>query len=526
MDNFDINNFEDELSWDLLCEGNTKGVFQLESNLGRKWAKEIKPRNIKELGALISLIRPGTLLAKDANGKSMTQVYADRKAGKPDSPVEYLHESLEPILKETYGVLVYQEQSMLIAQQLAGFDLREADALRKAIGKKKADLMEEVKKKFVAGAEKQGTVTKQIAEEIFSWIEKSSRYAFNKSHAIAYAFDAYWMAYCKANRPQKFYEVCLNRAERKPKPDEERKELIMDAKRFGWDVIPPRLNFLHTNFTLCPNSNKIFFGLRHLKHVGTKEVEKIQEFMKSNDISQYTWMDCLVKIIGGLKINKRASISLISVGAFNGPNNRMSRQKMLYEFDSWRQLTDTERRMISENHRSGKVELYSRDLSDAVGHMMRTNKVNVRRVTTVADIKESLEKPFYNLEDRASTIAIAEEKFMSCALTCTKIDGIDIVNSTSSCKDIANGLITGKANIAVEIVNIKVVKTKRGKNPGQTMAFLTVEDGTGSLDSVTVFPETFEKHKDVLIETNTVLITGEMSKRDKGSIIANVIKQI
>jgi DNA polymerase-3 subunit alpha len=161
---FDINNFEDEAVWDLICEGNTKGVFQLESNLGKHWAKETKPRSIKDLAALVSLIRPGTLLAKDANGKSMTQVYADRKARKADSPVEYLHASLEPILKETYGVLVYQEQSMLIAQRLAGFNLKEADGLRKAIGKKKADLMAEVKKSFLEGAEKEAIVTKEIAE--------------------------------------------------------------------------------------------------------------------------------------------------------------------------------------------------------------------------------------------------------------------------------------------------------------------------------------------------------------------------
>jgi len=177
---FDINNFDDSEVWDLICDGNTKGVFQLESNLGKHWAKQIQPRNIKELAALLSLIRPGTLLARDANGKSMTQVYADRKARKSDSPVEYLHESLEEILKETYGVLVYQEQSMMIAQKLAGFDLKDADALRKAIGKKKADLMEKVKKSFLEGAVSQEIVTKEVAEEIFGWIEKSNRYAFNK----------------------------------------------------------------------------------------------------------------------------------------------------------------------------------------------------------------------------------------------------------------------------------------------------------------------------------------------------------
>lgn len=178
MNKFDINNFEDPEVWDLICEGRTKGVFQLESNLGKHWAKEVQPRNIKELAALISLIRPGTLLAKDSNGKSMTKVYADRKKGL--EPVDYPDDSLEPILGETYGVLVYQEQSMKIAQQLAGFSLKDADDLRKAIGKKKADLMEEMKKTFMDGAERVGIIKKEVAGEIFSWIEKSNRYAFNK----------------------------------------------------------------------------------------------------------------------------------------------------------------------------------------------------------------------------------------------------------------------------------------------------------------------------------------------------------
>ena len=130
---FNINNFEDQEVWDLICSGKTKGIFQLESNLGRHWAKQLKPRNISELAALISLIRPGCLRAY-VDGKNMTQHYVDRKTGK--DAVTYPHDSLEEVLKETYGVLVYQEQSMMIAQKLAGFSLKDADSLRKAIGKK------------------------------------------------------------------------------------------------------------------------------------------------------------------------------------------------------------------------------------------------------------------------------------------------------------------------------------------------------------------------------------------------------
>ena len=168
MSDFNINNFEDPDVWDLICDGRTKGVFQLESSLGKHWAKQVKPRNIKELAALISLIRPGCLKAKDADGKSMTQVYVDRKANQ--DLITYPDDALIDILSETYGVLVYQEQSMMIAQKLAGFDLQEADALRKAIGKKKAALMEEIKGSFLTGVAGRGLITKEVADEIFSCI--------------------------------------------------------------------------------------------------------------------------------------------------------------------------------------------------------------------------------------------------------------------------------------------------------------------------------------------------------------------
>jgi DNA polymerase-3 subunit alpha len=521
---FDINDFDDPIVWDLICEGNTKGVFQLESNLGKHWAKETKPRNIKDLAALISLIRPGTLLARDANGKSMTQVYADRKANKPDSPLEYLHDSLEPILKETYGVLVYQEQSMMIAQKLAGFDLKEADALRKAIGKKKADLMEKVKKSFLEGSEEQGIVTKAIAEEIFSWIEKSNRYAFNKSHAVSYAIDAYWSAYCKAHRLKKFYNTYLNRAERKPKPDIEKKQLIMDAKRAEIEVYPPRLQHLFKDFTRDMDKNVIYYGLQHVKHIGNKECEKLEEYLESHDVSEFTWLDCLVKLVHGLKINKRATIALISVGAFNGTSNRESRQKMLYEFDSWKQLSAREQQAIADNHNSGDASLYAESLSEAIGHMIKTVKVNSRRMTTVEDIQESLNNPFYDLNDKAGVMAADEEKYMSCSLTCSKVDGLELNMVTNLCQDVVNGTITKKANLAVEIVRIKVVKTKKGKNPGQEMSFLTVEDSSGALEDVVVFPEPYNDYKDLLLENNTVLLMGETGKNK--SFVVNKVVQI
>ena len=225
---FDVNNidYDDAPTWNLICEGRTKGVFQLESSLGKSWAKRVRPKNLEELAALTALLRPGCLKAI-VDGKSMTQHYVDRKSGEEE--VTYIHESLEPILERTQGVLVYQEQSMKIAQKIAGFDLQQADDLRKAIGKKKADLMAKIKREFIEGAENENVVSREAAEEIFSWIEKSSRYAFNKSHAVSYAICGYWSAYCKCHFPLDFYCSYLYHADGKQDSQQEIKELVLDA---------------------------------------------------------------------------------------------------------------------------------------------------------------------------------------------------------------------------------------------------------------------------------------------------------
>ena len=515
MNKFDINNFDDPEVWDLICSGKTKGVFQLESNLGRHWAKQLQPKNISELAALISLIRPGCLKAY-TDGKSMTQHYVDRKAGK--DAVIYPHESLEDLLQETYGVLVYQEQSMMIAQKLAGFDLKDADSLRKAIGKKKAALMAEVKKSFIEGSERLNIVTKEVAEEIFSWIEKSNRYAFNKSHAVSYAINAYWSAYCKRWKNLDFYIAYLNHSQRKPDSQREIKELIVDAKSNDIEVYPPRLGHLYTEFER--DQDTIYFGLSHIKNVGKNECSKIQEITSSTDISNFTWLESLINIIYGKNLNKRATIAMISVGAFNGKNNNEHRKKMLYEYDSWKQLSAREQEYISQNYQKFN------SLYECIDDMIMNFKITSNRRQSVVDINNSLKSPFYSLEDTIVTIAEDEDKYMGCSLTCSKTDSSNISHSTIMCKDIANGVITGKANIAVSISSIRTYKTKKGKNPGQLMAFVCAEDGSGMLDSITIFPEAYSEFKDLLTDGNTVLISGEISKRERTSLIANKVTQI
>ena len=283
-------NYDDKDTWDLISSGRTKGVFQLESSLGKSWAKKAKPKNIEELAALVSIIRPGCLKAI-VDEKSLTQHYVDRKDG-TDS-VTYIDLSLEPILKNTQGVLVYQEQSMKIAQSIAGFDLQEADDLRKAIGKKKADLMAKVKKSFLEGASAKGIVTKETAEEIFSWIEKSSRYAFNKSHAVSYAICGYWSAYAKAHFPLQFYCNYLKYSSGKQDPQREVKELVTDAKSNDIFIHPPSLNKLNEETSVI--DGKIRFGLKNIKSLGANTivavVERIKEAKKVLGNREWTWYD-------------------------------------------------------------------------------------------------------------------------------------------------------------------------------------------------------------------------------------------
>ncbi|KKM84661.1 hypothetical protein LCGC14_1296980, partial [marine sediment metagenome] len=200
---FDIENIplDCEATWKLISGGYTIGVFQVEKKLGQDWARKVKPNNIEEQASLVSLLRPGPLESL------MSQHYVDVKSGKKE--LEYLHESLIPILDTTYGCLVYQEQALRIAVDIAGFSPENADNLRKAIAKKLPKLMAELKEKFIAGANKRGLVDSETAEEIFSWIEKCQRYSFNKAHAVSYAMVGYQTAWMKCHFPHEFFTSWL-----------------------------------------------------------------------------------------------------------------------------------------------------------------------------------------------------------------------------------------------------------------------------------------------------------------------------
>jgi DNA polymerase-3 subunit alpha len=284
--NFSINdiNLDCQKTWSLLSDGNTKGVFQLESRLGQSMSKKLKPENIEQLAALISIMRPGCLEAV-RDDKTVSNHFIDKKNGLES--VDYFHPSLEPILKNTYGEMVYQEQAMEIAKDIAGFNLQDADMLRKAIGKKKPEEMGKVKSKFIDGCKNKKIVSETEADQIFGWIEKSQRYSFNKSHAVSYAINAYLSAFTKAHFPLAFFLSYLRLAKDKIKPQEEILELIINAKTMGIEVYKPNLCIKNKEFVV--HEKKIYFGLTNIKNVGESVFEKLNGLIQDIDLAKLSW---------------------------------------------------------------------------------------------------------------------------------------------------------------------------------------------------------------------------------------------
>lgn len=505
-----------ERTWDYLCEGNTKGIFQLESQLGQSLAKKQQPRSIEELAALISTMRPGCTESK-LDGKTLTNHFIDRKHGR--EPVTYLHPVLEPILKDSYGILIYQEQAMQIAQVVAGFNLKEADTLRKAIGKKKPEEMAKVKKLFLENSAKLNIVSKEEADEIFGWIEASQRYSFNKSHAVCYAYDGYLSAFTKAHFTRPFFTSYLHFAKEKIKPLVEVNELINNTRRMDIDVSLPDLRRLNKHFAL--RDKIIYFGLVDVKGIGESVLVKIKnnitevEQILGKTFDKWSWLEFL--LFYSTTIPTSAMIPLASVGALAYMD--VPRTKMLFEHGIISKLSDRELKWCQDYYKLSSKPIYSFEeiLQNAVN--TPTGKegavANKRRLQTVTGLLESLKNPPYSLTDNPEWIAGIEQSLLGISITCTKVDGCDTTSANCTCKDFINGK-KGYSLIAVQVDNVREITTKNGKNPGAKMAFVSVSDSTCALDSVVAFSDVWKEFKGLLIPGNTVIIAGEKGKGGDG----------
>ena len=516
--------YNDTDTWKLFAAGRTKGIFQLESNLGKSWSKKVAPTNLEELSALIAIIRPGTLKSM-LDGKSMTQHYVDRKHGREE--VTYLHPSLEDILKPTYGVLVYQEQSMRIAEKIAGFNLQEADILRKAIGKKKADLMNEVKKSFIAGAERVGIVTKEEAEQIFGWIEKSSRYAFNKSHSVSYAACSYLSAYYKTHNTKEFFLSYLYYANEKQDPHQEIYELISEAKLFDIQVTTPSLKNFKEKFNI--QGGKIYFGIKDIKSLTGKTGEAVIDAIKeieqeqNKKITQFTWLEILLYLSS--RINSTAFKALASIGFFRDFNGSISRTRALYEYEIFKTLTLAEQKWLTEEYNT----LQWTNLLQALRSLAPTKKLGggtskKERQQIVENEIQLLLNPPYSLEDSTKWIIDQEIKFLGCPITFTKVETADTSLANTTCKEVANGKKGNNICIVANIKEISEYTIKNGESKGQKMAFLTIEDDTCILDNVVAFPSIKEKYKYILYEGNNLVLCCNSKGKNDSLIIEKIME--
>jgi len=498
----------DKRTWDLICSGHTKGVFQLETHLGKHWCKEAKPRNIEELADVISIIRPGTLKAIE-DGKSMTQRYVDRKHGTEET--RSLYKPIDNVITKTYNIIIYQEQAMQIAQVMAGFTESQADTLRKAIGKKKADLMRQVKGEFIQGCLKENH-TQEDADRIFDIIEKSNRYSFNKSHAVSYAVMAYWSAYLKANNKLEFYLHWLSNAKEKIDPNQEIYELVESAKIDHIDVKTPLYEHPESNFSI--QGKDIFFGITNVKNVGVNEFVKIKNFL--DELKPKTWVEYVANILPN--VNKRAVNNLIAVGFFAGLEK--SRSEMTHEFSCVKDLSKKELEILQEKlDRSLSLQdnLIKLNNLKKDGGAVATSK----RLEAFADIINRLKNPGRSLKDNPMSISISEENLLGAPISYSKVDGCaDASFANTTCKEILDGK-KSKSILAVEITEVKEYTTKNKDN----MAFLSVRDDSLEIENVVVFPDTYREYEDIIYETATVLMFGQKAK-DRNSFIVNEINQI
>ncbi|MEA2104672.1 MAG: DNA polymerase III subunit alpha [Candidatus Cloacimonadota bacterium] len=307
----DIDNIKqgDKLTYDMICAGETDGVFQFEGSGMREVLKKVKPRRIDDLAACTALYRPGPL------GSGMHEAFIRRKNGKEE--VSYPHPLVEKILKDTYGVIVYQEQVMQIAHQLAGFTLSEADTLRKAMSKKKKAIIAKFSPKFIKGAVKKG-VEEDIAKEIYYQIKQFGQYGFNKSHSVAYSIISYQTAFLKANYPTEYMAALMS-----VENDNDKIAKFIDVcNKMGIKVESPDVN--NSDYDFAVKKGKIYFGLKAIKNVGNNAANEIVK--KRDEVGNFSSIYEITENIPSASLNKTTLECLIAAGAMDNLEGNRAEQ--------------------------------------------------------------------------------------------------------------------------------------------------------------------------------------------------------
>ena len=472
---FDIDRIplDDKPTYDMLIAGDTDGVFQLESSGMKKLVKDLRPDVFEDLGALVALFRPGPLES------GMVQDFVERKHGRQE--IKYAHPLLEPVLKDTYGTIVYQEQIMQVFQVLADYTLGQADMVRRMMGKKKLDEMAQQKGKFIEGAARHGMSAKDAAA-LFEQIEKFASYCFNRSHSAAYAFVAYQTAYLKCHYPVEYLASLLTSVS----GDQDKTQLyIEEALKKGIKVMPPDINKSYAEFT--PDGNDIRFGLASIKQVGEAVVEAIIEEREKNGDFKSIYDYC--KRLDAKCSNKKTLEGLIKAGAFS--NIEKSRKQLMDNIDY---ITTTASKEAKAKE-SGQGSLF-----DLLGD--------------TADVEEAKFKLAGSDEEYDQRqLQIFEKEFLGFYVTSHPL---------STIRDKLPFLMTHKISEIPEQKNDKVVTicglitaTKQiptKKDPTKFIRFVSVEDLTGKVE-VIAFNRQIQEYGSYLEAEQRVIISGKVSRR-------------
>lgn len=467
-------------TYQLLEKGDLEGIFQLESSGMLDVVKKIKPSSLDDISSILALYRPGPLDA------GLIPQFIDRKHGR--EVVKYDHPLLEPILKETYGTLCFQEQIMRMAQDLAGYSLGQADLLRRAMGKKKADEMQKQKETFIDGATKNG-VAQRVAEELFGQMLQFAEYCFNKSHSMAYAYITYQTAYLKANFPVEYMAALLtaNRGDQ-----EKVQRYIANCLKLKIDVEPPDINGSELTFTPLPmemtkvEKHKILFGISAVKNVGEGAIENILEARKEG--GNFKSLPDLCDRVNLHSVNRRALEALIQCGAFDKIDN--NRQQLVNDLEGvikWAQDRKKDRE-------TGQGNLF--DLLGDTSFGKTANKYESAPKSKLVKNYDTQEK--LRLEKELLGFYVSEHPLKNLLQMNQDPDVVTLAQLADK---------KGKVSVIVMINNIKLVVTKKG----DAMAILQLEDLTHQIKAV-VFPKSYEQVKQHITENAILQISGKIEK--------------
>jgi DNA polymerase-3 subunit alpha len=454
---------DDSKVYQLLSSGRSMGVFQLESSGMQNLLKRLKPNRFDDIIAVLALYRPGPL------DSGMVDEFIERKSGK--KPIVYPHKSLETVLEETYGVIVYQEQVMEIARTISGFTMAEADNLRKAMGKKKPEILEEVKEAFLEGAQK-GGVDAKVAGEIFELIKTFGRYGFNKSHSTAYAIVAFQTAYLKVHFPV-YYLASLLSGELND--TDKIAQYISEAREMGIECLPPNVNRSEIGFEV--EGGAIRYALSAIKNVGESAARVIVD---ERAAGEYSSVLDLVSRVDLRLVNKRVVEALIKSGAVDGLGE--NRSTMFENLES----IFTYGSSVQSDRLKGQSGLFD----DVEGEGTELGYFQMTKFSEWGEAKTS------EYEREAVGFYLKAHPILKYVDLIERFGAINI----SDLKELPT---ESSVMLFVIVTSCKRIFTKDNKE----MAFITIEDTTGSIEAV-VFPSVYERYADHLETGQVIVISG------------------